>query len=248
MPRYARETKLNINQADLASAALAGALQDPDIKAMWYRTLELLATEYGWSDVTYPDPTTEKAVAELRNQPGDSSASLYALTSLVETRVPLLAHMFGPLLTPRLLYQIAYAHAPLEELAAIPDDAIPNKVYRLGPDNPIRILAGGGIHGYEDAKSIHRDQLNSYFDSLRPATKTGRPLGSKRQTSISRAQFVADYRKCCRELTRVEDRDMHVGAREKPTEEEFADYLGWSPKTVYNFRKKQHPPIPWPPI
>lgn len=121
---------------------------------------------------------TAAHVSPIRTEIGVEPEAVFArLIGLLEERVPALPHACGPDMGAWVLGLTIGLVAP--EVGAV----TPATIARLLPDNPIQIISrdpstGEAIwRGLETARGRHSLQIRSYFQSLAPPGKPGRPKG-----------------------------------------------------------------------
>ena len=183
MQSAARVTKLWEQQAKLLAAAVEAAWEDPEIRACWTAVaLEVHAA------LTRPVESwgTSPHVSPIATAIGVNPEVVFSrLISLLQERNPRLANACGPDLDCWILGLTIGLVAP--EIGA----ATPATIQRFLPDNPLTMSRDPStgeavLHGAETATARHLLQIQSYFQSLVPPRKVGRPKGVPKPSKSGR--------------------------------------------------------------
>ncbi len=172
MQSVARPTKFWGQQAKLLAAEVEAAWADLEIQACWTAVaLEvhaaLIHPVESWGIAPHVSPiATETGV--------DPGVVFSQLISLLQERSPALAHVWGPDLGMWVLGLTIGLVAP--EIGP----ATPATIARFLPDNPVTVSRDPStgeamLHSAETATTRHLMQIRSYFQSLLPPGKPGRP-------------------------------------------------------------------------
>ncbi len=163
VPRYTHFWKTT---AQVAGDALVAALNHPEVGRCWADSIEAVGRFIDGS-------CTE---AEL-------NASLDRFETTVRTHGQAITELYGPYLRRFLDSLVAHECFTLrgetDRAQQVADVFMPTRIWRLRPDNPIELAPDGSARRIEEAEREHVLQLHSYFQSLGPAGRIGRPQGSK---------------------------------------------------------------------
>ncbi|MCZ6530163.1 MAG: hypothetical protein O6949_07500 [Chloroflexi bacterium] len=184
-----RPTALYRKQERLLAEGLQAAWDDPEIQACWLaiaREVHVVLNRpvESWGTAPHVSPiATEIGV--------DPCVVFSTLISLLQERVPALAHAWGPDLGFWILGLMFGIVAP--EIGAV----TPATVQRFLPDNPVTISRDPStgkamLHGAETATARHLMQIRSYFQSLAPPGKTGRPKGLPKPKKSGKGSLPPD--------------------------------------------------------
>jgi hypothetical protein len=183
LPSVSRPTALWREQGRLAAEGLQAAWADPEIRACWTAIAfevhaALKPPVESWGTAPHVSPIWEQIGVE-------PEAVFSRLISLLQERVPALAHVWGPDLGMWVLGLTIGLIAP--EIGA----ATPATIARFLPDNPVTASRDPStgeamLHGAETATTRHLMQIRSYFQSLLPPGKPGRPKGSPKPSKSGR--------------------------------------------------------------